>query len=169
MLLPWLFYSHGSEMRVEVEISMRAKLYVRRKDENGGVAPSCGVFVPPLTAPGAGPRPRMFQAPRRLQSTRVGWNSRRSSRLIAARSGGANISQWTADRDRDRGDIGPGDCVRRCFEDRTAVSVLDDIVRMCWARLHRNNFLEDVWLEEELVEVRGRPAPLATATVWLGI
>lgn len=44
------------------------------------------------------------------------------------------------------------------------MSVLDGIVRICWARLHRNNFLEDVWLEEELVEVRGRPAPLAT--VW---
>jgi len=73
---------------------------------------------------------------RRLQSTRVGWNSRRSSRLIAARSGGADISLWTADRDRGRG-ISALDtvlyCVRRCFEDGTAVSVLDGIVRICWA------------------------------------
>jgi hypothetical protein len=56
-MMPWLFYSHGSKLRVEVEISMRA-ICPRGGLRMGGMLLAAGFFVPSST----NARPRISPA-----------------------------------------------------------------------------------------------------------
>jgi hypothetical protein len=92
--MPRLLYSHGSEQRLDVGISIRAIRDTEARE--WGDAASCGVSVPFM----AHASPRISRAP--------GGSSLEGGMFRAVRGGweGAPVAGWITDRDRDR-DSGP--------------------------------------------------------------